>query len=837
MALENKYNLIVNLKAKRYGGVVPNVTANDNTVFEIQVIDDTVAYPLLDTYRFTLVTYKKNKPSVIREGSLTSGGLVRFELGSSETTVSGKVEAMVQIYDEADNRISSAPLTYNVIGDPSLNGSLPADETTLVIANETLLTESIEKSEQAMARVDELITQVPQPSEVVDARGGEVTLGSRLNNLSSSLAQKANKTEIPSLVSNKADINYVDTKVASVASGSPKGVYATLTALQTAIPAGNSNIYVVSGDGKWYYWNGSAWTAGGVYQSSGIPKKSIVAGKTDFLTEIYPNLVDSQVIKESGYWNGATFTTDVSFFTIEDYIPVQQGVTYRHNAYSFYGYDTNKALVSTLYNKPTYTLNNASIVYIRPTFQYSSTNTADAFFKVDKTGFKAPNLLLEKSNIPSKTITAEEIADKTITSEKLKDGALDNSKLKLLSLNPNENFSQYGNLLTYQTIKENGYWEGTTWATDAALFSIEGYIPIKSGETYVNNAYTIFTYDSNMVKLATKYPNGSFLNDNANAVYARPNFQYSTTSVANAKFEGKRYITTYSFAEDIKVIEDNLGGDLKGKINSSYQNSQLGATTKFMHMSADDIITIFEDLTTNAATYTSIFNNGILAFLKSMHDTYGMVFSGYCFYQNATFNLSQCTNKFANEFSQNSNWLKFGFHSLDTKNYSNETAANAKLDYETTMTELFRVLGSWECIDKVPRLHNYAGNLVSVNEFKNTSKFGIIGLLSAEDVRTSYYQTAAQRDFLQTHDRLFDSSTGLTFFSTDIRLEDVTNVSTELANRKASITYADRMNDLVIFTHEYLLNDQTIRTKIEQCCQFAVANGYRFDYPMNKLLK
>jgi hypothetical protein len=207
MALENKYNLIVNLKAKRYGGVVPNVTANDNTVFEIQVIDDTVAYPLLDTYRFTLVTYKKNKPSVIREGSLTSGGLVRFELGSSETTVSGKVEAMVQIYDEADNRISSAPLTYNVIGDPSLNGSLPADETTLVIANETLLTESIEKSEQAMARVDELITQVPQPSEVVDARGGEVTLGSRLNNLSSSLAQKATNIKTQSDLQKEIDKN------------------------------------------------------------------------------------------------------------------------------------------------------------------------------------------------------------------------------------------------------------------------------------------------------------------------------------------------------------------------------------------------------------------------------------------------------------------------------------------------------------------------------------------------------------------------------------------------------------------------------------------------------
>jgi hypothetical protein len=192
MALENKYNLTVNLKAKRYGGVVPNVTANDNTVFEIYIIDDTVAYPLLNTYRYTLVTYKKNKASVIREGSLTNG-LVRFELGSSETTVSGKVEAMVQIYDEADNRISSAPLTYNVIGDPSLNGSLPVDDTSLVIANESLFLETIEKAETQKQRVDDLIAGTPQPSEVIDSRGGFPVLRDRLNDLSSSLAQNTTK--------------------------------------------------------------------------------------------------------------------------------------------------------------------------------------------------------------------------------------------------------------------------------------------------------------------------------------------------------------------------------------------------------------------------------------------------------------------------------------------------------------------------------------------------------------------------------------------------------------------------------------------------------------------
>lgn len=53
-----------------------------------------------------------------------------------------------------------------------------------------------------------------------------------------------------------------------VIDGSPKGVYASLSALQTAFPSGASGVYLTSDTGHWYYWNGSAWTDGGVYQSS-----------------------------------------------------------------------------------------------------------------------------------------------------------------------------------------------------------------------------------------------------------------------------------------------------------------------------------------------------------------------------------------------------------------------------------------------------------------------------------------------------------------------------------------------------------------------------------------
>lgn len=55
--------------------------------------------------------------------------------------------------------------------------------------------------------------------------------------------------------------------VNGVIDGSPKGVYADLSALQTAFPSGASGVYLTRDNGHWYYWNGSAWTDGGVYQT------------------------------------------------------------------------------------------------------------------------------------------------------------------------------------------------------------------------------------------------------------------------------------------------------------------------------------------------------------------------------------------------------------------------------------------------------------------------------------------------------------------------------------------------------------------------------------------
>lgn len=69
----------------------------------------------------------------------------------------------------------------------------------------------------------------------------------------------------------------------NIGSATPKGTYATVAALQTAFPTGTNGIYVVTADGKWYYWNGTAWTAGGVYQSTAIGAKTVTPETTTFI--------------------------------------------------------------------------------------------------------------------------------------------------------------------------------------------------------------------------------------------------------------------------------------------------------------------------------------------------------------------------------------------------------------------------------------------------------------------------------------------------------------------------------------------------------------------------
>ena len=114
-----------------------------------------------------------------------------------------------------------------------------------------------------------------------------------------------------------------------VIDGSPKGVYASLSALQTAFPSGASGVYLTSNNGHWYYWNGSAWTDGGVYHSSEDVKQ--IKEDLDDVYDVMTNRITEDIYDSltftSGYMgkNGVIYSASTSIFQYSNKIPVKAG--------------------------------------------------------------------------------------------------------------------------------------------------------------------------------------------------------------------------------------------------------------------------------------------------------------------------------------------------------------------------------------------------------------------------------------------------------------------------------------------------------------------------------
>lgn len=73
------------------------------------------------------------------------------------------------------------------------------------------------------------------------------------------------------------NFSYLDSAIKKIDKGSPKGVFDTVQELKDAFPDGDNGVYVV--DTNWYFWGGSNWEKGGVYQARDINDGSVTISK------------------------------------------------------------------------------------------------------------------------------------------------------------------------------------------------------------------------------------------------------------------------------------------------------------------------------------------------------------------------------------------------------------------------------------------------------------------------------------------------------------------------------------------------------------------------------
>lgn len=293
-------------------------------------------------------------------------------------------------------------------------------------------------------------------------------------------------------------------------------------------------------------------------------------------------------------------------------------------------------------------------------------------------------------------------------------------------------------------------------------------------------------------------------------------------------------------------------------------NTKLTVSDKMIHFSFDDTIASLRDLTENSANYSSVFEQPFFKVLKELHDTYGAVFSCYCFNQilNSSdssiidFSLEDVTDAYADEFTANAHWLKFGFHSLNgSMNHGGSTTAETtKTAYNYFITQIVRITGSVKCIDLVVRLQNFAGNKESCQALRDCP-CGIIGFLAgdyAEAGKTlpisfdnytvsGYYLTQPATVFLAHHGRYFDATEQLYFYPSCLRLDNIAsaNVPTYM-NYFNTIDSYGRSSTLIMYCHENQMFrngscNADYKKRMAAVCDWGVANEYTFGFPMNKI--
>jgi hypothetical protein len=261
-------------------------------------------------------------------------------------------------------------------------------------------------------------------------------------------------------------------------------------------------------------------------------------------------------------------------------------------------------------------------------------------------------------------------------------------------------------------------------------------------------------------------------------------------------------------------------------------------SNKFFHFSLDDFKDAIADIVTNANTYNSIFDNSTFAKLREWHLKFGITVSLY-----VQRTMSDIPAKFKNDFIYNKDWMKFGYHG-NGESWKTATYKNGKQWWNDFVNGIMTSIGNYDIIDRVPRNEYFKGTLESCRGERDAN-CGCLGFLGCDDWsynkearETNYYLSDEQSTYLDSKDRYYDSETQLCIFKTDFRLEQIQQ---RWSNVKGCLNYYNSAGgsmqafDMIVFSHEW--NFMQFASDAETIFAWALDKGYRFDFPMNVLLK
>ena len=239
----------------------------------------------------------------------------------------------------------------------------------------------------------------------------------------------------------------------------------------------------------------------------------------------------------------------------------------------------------------------------------------------------------------------------------------------------------------------------------------------------------------------------------------------------------------------------------------------------------DDNIRFFRELSEKNGK--SLFTHPYLKMLKELHDDFGVKIQMNLFYQDTKFDLSAFSDKYRNEWENNSDWLKMSFHSEkeDVCPYENAGYEQVYSECEKVQREILRFAGK-DSLAKTTTIHYCKTTLDGLNALKKCGIKGLLGLYGdEEDPQTSYLNPDSVCERIRAGEIM--RVDGMAFWGIDIVLNcfNVPSIIGKLQRLK------DRDLIKIMIHEQYFYKDYAayqvdFREKLEKSFDFLISNGF-----------
>lgn len=264
-------------------------------------------------------------------------------------------------------------------------------------------------------------------------------------------------------------------------------------------------------------------------------------------------------------------------------------------------------------------------------------------------------------------------------------------------------------------------------------------------------------------------------------------------------------------------------------------------------LSSDDNILFLADLNANKDVYTSIFDNPYLAVYKKAHDLYGVKVHLNLFYaydekaakfscKRDYFDLSMMTDRYRDEFTANSDWLRLAFHAASEfpdKPYKDAGFDQVLRDAKAVNREIIRFAGP-ACLGDTTTVHWGELNREGCRAMRALGYRSLTGYFEMKDGEplVAYYADEDLISHVGARDFWYDSAEDMFFGRIDLVL-NIHPVETNLKKLREITADPYRGGFVSIMIHEQYFYEDYIghlpdfEQRVLTACEYLSGCGYK----------